>query len=137
MLGLTLKGLLLGGGTPGTALPLTRDPALAQLTRPRLGYHPHDEGVLHRFISSVRLGGTLEGQLRRRSVTRRSQDDDDGRILAGSARRFSAHHGGDHPDSSSGPVKAIGPRSGWLEKGVYRRTLGHYIVLTLRVLALM
>ena len=70
-------------------------------------------------------------------MARRSQDDDDGQTLAESAQRFSAHQGGDHPDSSSGPVKAIGPRSGWLEKGVYRRTLGHCIVLTLRVLALM
>ena len=60
-LGPTLEGLLLGGGTPGTALPLTHDPALAQLTRPRLGYHPRDEGVLDQYISSVRSGDASEG----------------------------------------------------------------------------
>ena len=71
-LGPTLEGLLLGRGTPDTAPPLTLNLALAQLTRPRPGYHPRDEGALDRFILSVRSGGALEGQLRRRSMARRS-----------------------------------------------------------------
>jgi len=85
-LGPTLEGLLLGGGTPGTAPPLTLDLALAQLTRPRPGYHPRGEGALDRFTSPVCSGGTPEGQLRQRSVARRSQDGDGERTLAGGAR---------------------------------------------------
>ena len=50
MLGLTLKGLLLGGGTPSTAPPLTLDLALAQLTRPHPRHHPRDEGALISFF---------------------------------------------------------------------------------------
>ena len=45
--------------------------------------------------------------------------------------------GGDHPDGGDGPVKAIGPESGWPWKGDYRRTLGYCITLTLRGLTLM
>jgi len=44
--------------------------------------------------------------------------------------------GGDHPDGGDGPVKAIGPESGWPWKGDYRRTLGYCIALTLRGLTL-
>ena len=87
MLGLTLKGLLLGGGTPSTAPPLTLDLALAQLTHPHPRNHPHDKGALDQFISSVCSGGAPEGRLCRRSVARRSQDDDSERTLAGGARR--------------------------------------------------
>ena len=77
----------MGGGTPGTAPPLTLDLALAQLTRPRPGYHPRGEGALDRFTSPVCSGGTPEGQLRQRSVARRSQDGDGEQTLAGGTRR--------------------------------------------------
>ena len=89
MLGPTLEGLLLGGGTPGTTPPLTLDLALAQLTRPYPGCHPRDKGAHDRFASSVCSGGTPEGQLRWRSVARRSQDGDGEQTLAGGARRSS------------------------------------------------
>ena len=56
MLGPTLEGLLLGGGTPGTTPPLTLDLALAQLTRPCPGHHPRDEGALDWLFSSVFRG---------------------------------------------------------------------------------
>ena len=50
-----------------------------------LDLDPKIKVVLHQFISFVRSGGALEGELRQRSVARRSQDDDDGRTLIGSA----------------------------------------------------
>ena len=99
-LGPTLEGLLLGGGTPGTTSPLTLDLTLAQLTHPRPGYRPRDEGALDQFTSSVCSGGAPEGRLRRRSVARRSQDDDSERTLAGGARRSLPATGRGHPVSN-------------------------------------
>ena len=45
MLGLILKGLLLGGGPPGTTPPLVLDPMLDKLTLPpTTGINPYGEG---------------------------------------------------------------------------------------------
>jgi len=50
------RGAAVGGGTSGTAPPLTLDLALAQLTRPCPGHHPRDEGALDWLFSSVFRG---------------------------------------------------------------------------------
>ena len=94
------KILIEGGGTPGTTPPLTLDLALAQLTHPRPRYHPYDEGALDQFISSACLGGMLEGQLRWRSMARRSQDGDGEQTLAGGARRSLPAAGRNRPISN-------------------------------------
>ena len=82
-MGPTLEGLLLGGGTPSTAPPLTLDLELARLICPRPGHHPRDECAHVWFISSVCSGGTLGGQLHSWSVARRSGGGDSEQTLAG------------------------------------------------------
>ena len=91
------RGAAVGGGTPGTTPPLTLDLVLAQLTRPRPGYHPRNEGALDQFILSMRSGGAPEDQLRRRSMAGRPQDGNGERTLAGGARRSWLATGRDHP----------------------------------------
>ena len=139
---------VLRGGTLGTAPPITLNLELARLIRPRPRRHPRDEGAHIWFISSVCSGGTLDGQLRRWSVVRRSGGGDseqtlartrEGVTLEGQLRRLSMatrSGGGDSEQTLAGtregrylPQKRASPsiagsRSGWLRKGDYRRTPG-------------
>ena len=59
-----------------------------------------DEGALDRLISSVCLGGVPEGQLRRRSVARRSQYGNGEQTHVGGTRRSLPAMGSDHPVSN-------------------------------------
>ena len=56
--------------------------------------------------------------------------------MAGAREGLAPTAGGDHPDGGDGPVKAIGPASGWPKEGDYRRNLGICVALFLRDLTL-
>jgi len=86
-------------------------PSCVQVTRPKVD---RAEGVWREGSRMVAAGGPSPG-------TREG--------LAPTTR-------GDHPDGGDGPIKAIGPRSGWPRKEDYHRTLGYCIPLTHRGLTL-